>query len=219
MTKKYRHSPSSINCFKTCPKQFQEKYLCGNYRDYSSPATQRGNLIHKNIENFLINNEELLVEIQHLNPFLDKIKSGSGEILVEQKLAIDKSGKSCNYKSPDAYLRSISDCIVINDAQETIRVIDWKTGKRRNYSYQADAIVKCLRGNPKYKNYDIKVLFYFVDLVDLARHDIYEYSDIDTILNKIDVCIQEDNFEPTPSGLCQGWCPVKTCKFNGHYGI
>ena len=55
--------------------------------------------------------------------------------------------------------------------------------------------------------------------MDLNLHDVYEYKDIDTILNKIDVCIQEDNFEPTPSGLCLGWCPVKTCKLNGHYGL
>ena len=216
MTRKYKHSPSAISCFKTCPRQFQEKYLNGNYRDYSSPAMQRGTLIHSNIENYLTQSEELIVDIQYLKPFLDKIKNSPGEVLVEQKLAIDRDGVACDYKSEDAYLRSISDCIIINDDTKSIRVIDWKTGKQRNYAYQADAIVKCLRGIPKYKDYNIKVLFYFVDL---NLHDVYEYKDIDTILNKIDVCIQEDNFEPTPSGLCLGWCPVKTCKFNGHYGL
>ena len=38
MTRKYKHSPSAISCFKTCPRQFQEKYLNGNYRDYADDS-------------------------------------------------------------------------------------------------------------------------------------------------------------------------------------
>ena len=85
-------SPTSLQTFLTCPKQYHAKYITKEVKFEQNDHATFGDLVHKSIENYLKHQEPLPTILHDLQPTLDKM----GQVLfgAETKLAVDKQGQA-----------------------------------------------------------------------------------------------------------------------------
>lgn len=209
-------SPSSLQTFLTCPRQYFAKYIAKSVAFKGNKHTELGSKVHKFFEDYLngvVSN--LPPELIKAKPCLDNFKKyfyGA-----EVKVAITKENKLTDWFSEEAYQRCIIDALLTNKDQSVIVAIDWKTGKKRDNQTQHDFIKKCLGVMfPKAKL--IKTAFVYMVAGQLTIQD-YEpltssLQDLDEAMKELETAYQEGLFNPKTSGLCNGWCEVSNCIYN-----
>ena len=206
-------SPTSLQTFLTCPKQYEAKYITKEVKFEQNKHAIFGDLVHKSIENYLKHNEPLPTILQPLKTTLDKM----GAVLVgaETKLAVDKQGNSVEFFDKNAYQRCIVDAIITNADQSIVVCIDWKTGKKRDAQTQHDFIKKC--ASSKFKNAKIVTLFLYLfnGTYDRQEYSGQAFTALDSDMNKLHTAYTQNSFQPRPSGLCGKWCDVMSCPHNG----
>lgn len=212
-TKMITQSPTSLQTFLTCPRQYEAKYITKEVKFEQNDHATFGDLVHKSIEAYLKHGEPLPTVIQRLQTTLDTM----GQVLfgAETKLAVDKNNNPVEFFDKEAYQRCIVDAILTNHDQSVVVCIDWKTGKKRDAQTQHDFIKKCAKA--KFPNAKIVTLFVYLFAGDSDRQ---EYNGqplvkLDTDMNNLQIAYANNSFKPTPSGLCGKWCDVTNCKFNG----
>ena len=206
-------SPTSLQTFLTCPKQYHAKYITKEVKFEQNDHATFGDLVHKSIENYLKHQEPLPTILHDLQPTLDKM----GQVLfgAETKLAVDKQGQAVDFFAKTAYQRCIVDAILTNDDQSVVVCVDWKTGKKRDARTQHDFIKKCAKA--KFPNAKIVTLFvyFFVGEYDRQEYTGQELITLDRNMANLASAYANDLFQPRPSGLCGKWCDVLMCPYNG----
>ena len=206
-------SPTSLQTFLTCPKQYHAKYIAKEVKFEQNDHATFGDLVHKSIENYLKQNEPLPSILHPLQPTLDKM----GQVLfgAETKLAIDKQGKAVDFFDKSAYQRCIVDAILVNADQSVVVCIDWKTGKKRDAQTQHDFIKKCAKA--KFPNAKIVTLFLYLFVGEYDRQEYTGQPLTSLDRNMANLASSHANalFQPRPSGLCGKWCDVLSCPYNG----
>lgn len=205
-------SPTSLNTYLTCPKQYHAKYITKEVKFEQNDHAVFGDLVHKSIEHYLKNDEPLPSILEPIKPLLDKMSTCL--IGAETKLAVDKTGKAVDFFDKSAYQRCIVDAILGNP-DSTIICIDWKTGKKRDAQVQHDFIKKCAKA--KYPNATIVTYFIylFVGETDRQEYTGQSLTALDNKMNQLASAYANDMFQPRPSGLCGKWCDVLSCQYNG----
>ena len=202
-------SPTSLQTFLTCPKQYHAKYITKEVKFEQNDHATFGDLVHKSIENYLKHQEPLPTILHDLQPTLDKM----GQVLfgAETKLAVDKQGQAVDFFAKTAYQRCIVDAILTNDDQSVVVCVDWKTGKKRDARTQHDFIKKCAKA--KFPNAKIVTLFlyFFVGEYDRQEYTGQELITLDRNMANLASAYANDLFQPRPSGLCGKWCNVLMC--------
>lgn len=205
-------SPTSLQTFLTCPRQYEAKYITHEVTFKSNEHAVFGDLVHKSIEDYLKNKTPLPSILQPLLPTLDKM----GEVLygAETKLAVDKSGNSVEFFDKKAYQRCIVDAILTNTDKSIVVCIDWKTGKKRDASMQHDFIKKCAKA--KFPNAKIVTLFLYLFAGEYDRQEYYGQAlvELDNNMNELQKAYANNSFPPKRSGLCVKWCGVLSCALN-----
>lgn len=212
MTQIMAQSPTSLQTFLTCPKQYHAKYVTKEVKFADTPHTIFGTQVHACIENYLKDGEPLPTLLTPMQPFLDNAKNVF--IGAETKLAVDKQGRAVDFFDKTAYQRCIVDA-VIGDPNGTIICIDWKTGKKRDAQTQHDFIKKCAKA--KYPNANIVTYFIYLFAGESDRQEYHgePLSRLDRDMERLYTAHANGTFTPAPSGLCKKWCDVLSCKFNG----
>lgn len=206
-------SPSSLNTYLTCPRQYEAKYITQEVIFKDTPNTVFGSLVHKSIENYLKAGEPLPTLLLPLKPLLDNMK----QVLfgAEVELAVDEFGSLTDFHASDAYQRCIVDAILTNADKSVVVCVDWKTGKKYPAQTQHDMIKKCTRA--KFPN--AKIITFFVYLF-AGSYDRQEFTgqpldSLDANMDRLHNAHQQGLFQPRPSGLCKRWCDVLSCEYNG----
>lgn len=206
-------SPTSLQTFLTCPKQYEAKYITKEVNFEQNDHAIFGDLVHKSIENYLKRKEPLPTLLHKLQPILDKME----QVLfgAETKLAVDKIGNPVDFFNKTAYQRCIVDAIITNTDKSIVVCIDWKTGKKRDAQVQHDFIKKCAKA--KFPNAKIVTLFLylFVGESDRQEYDGQPLIHLNRNMNKLQKAYADGIFQPRPSGLCSKWCDVLSCQHNG----
>lgn len=210
-------SPTSLQTFLTCPKQYHAKYITKEVKFEQNDHATFGDLVHKSIENYLKHQEPLPTILHPLQPTLDKM----GQVLfgAETKLAVDKQGNAVEFFDKTAYQRCIVDAILTNADQSVVVCIDWKTGKKRDAQTQHDFIKRCAKA--KFPNAKIVTLFlyFFVGEYDRQEYTGQPLTGLDNKMNQLHSAYANGTFQPRPSGLCGKWCDVLSCQYNGRNKI
>lgn len=206
-------SPTSLQTFLTCPKQYHAKYITKEVKFEQNVHAVFGDLVHKSLENYLKHKEPLPTILYPLQPTLDKME----RVLVgaETKLAVDKNGMAVDFFDKSAYQRCIVDAIITNADQSVVVCIDWKTGKKRDAQTQHDFIKKCTKA--RYPNAKIVTLFLYLFVGQFDRQE-YKGGSLATLerdMATLATAYATDIFPPKPSGLCKAWCDVLSCPHNG----
>lgn len=205
-------SPTSLQTFLTCPKQYHAKYVTKEVKFEQNDHATFGDLVHKSIEAYLKHGEPLPTILESMAEFLGKMT----HVLVgaETKLAVDKQGNSVEFFDKSAYQRCIVDAI-IGDPDSYIICIDWKTGKKRDAQTQHDFIKKCAKA--KYPNAIIATFFIYLfgGESDRQQYNGEALTELDRNMATLAIAHANNSFQPRKSGLCGKWCDVISCQYNG----
>ena len=217
-------SYSAISTYKNCPLAFKYRYIDKIKQDatYTQEHADFGSAVHSAIEKWLKSgntDEAKKVLIKTTDPRLaiHMFETATtyippcDEIIVEQKLAIDKDLNPVDFFSDKAMFRGIVDLAIRKGNH--IQIIDWKTGyKEHDYIqlYTQGFMMECAKMAPntvsaaqlrsdRLVNYE-----YDAKASIVAKEYITTYAD--EIKNKID-------FKPNVSSKCS-WCQfLGQCEF------
>ena len=200
-------SYSAIKLYEKCPLAYKLAYM-EKLPDPSGEAAQRGKLIHSQIEDYINN---VITELPHeqrvMQVVLDFWKARKAKS--EVQFAVDRVFKPVKYDDPKAMFRGVIDLLIIEG--KIAHVIDFKTGKKRDYSDQLTVYAAAVFAlYPKIQTIERSI--YFVDL-DLPEH--YTpversdtHSSVSLITERIAKLEKDSIFSPNPSSLCR-FCNFK----------
>lgn len=212
-------SPSSLSVFNQCPAKYESQYITKTYIHDTSEALEEGNRFHKAVENAIKEAEPLPEKYKFMQGLVDvllKYKRKGYSVMAEERVAIDKDHKPVAFFSKQGMLRCIIDVIVIKG--DTAVVIDWKTGKNRDYNEQKAINIECAKA--VYGVSKVHTIFAFVKYDEVDRFYVsevghYFITKMYAELEKLREAYATGNFPPVPSGLCKAWCGNMQCEFNG----
>jgi len=204
---------SQLDKFETCPKQF---YHVRVKKDWKEPPTEHtiwGEKVHTAFEHRILEKTPLPEGMDQWEPMATKIENLRGEKYAEIKMAVDKNFQATDWSN--AWSRGIADLVV--KCNNSVAILDYKTGKRKpteqlmlyaGYAFAAYPDVEYVSTGfvwLKEKKIDTK-LFNRKEIPIIWREFVGRVS-------KLETAYEKDKWIERPSGLCNGWCPVKDCKF------
>jgi CRISPR/Cas system-associated exonuclease Cas4 (RecB family) len=204
---------SQIEKFETCPRQFYEVKVARNVKEPPTVHTDWGKLVHTAFEEALLNGTPLPEGMTQWQPLANKLIKLPGQKLAEYKFALDRNFQPCDWG--DAWTRGIGDLVVLH--KDKALVIDYKTGKRKpteqldlyaNYVFQHFPEVK-----------EVTTGFVWLKIKKIDWEPIPRESapliwqGFLPRIARLESAYERDKWPPSPSGLCKGWCPVKSCEF------
>ena len=219
---------SRLGTYRTCPRQFESKYLSKTYpEDKDNPAFIKGSAIHKQLENYILWKKDPTLEEPQIGkeaknaiPIIDNLFDtlDADNIYAERQLAVDLDWKQCDwFDSPDVIkYRAIIDMLAVGG--DHVSIIDFKTGKVRPYDEDfgqlhltATIIFHLMPSVSR-----ITCAYLFVEHKQTIKVDFHR-DDLDKLRAKFDVDYitvnQDTEFEPSKNRYCH-WCAIKKeCRF------
>ncbi len=210
-------SYSKIKNFETCPKKHYEVDIAKNFVD-DTTQMKWGNEVHKALADACTGKKPLPPEMIDYQHWVDRVKDGPGELLVEQKYALTKDLQPTEYFSPRVWYRGIGDVVRI-DGPVTL-VLDWKTGKILVDSVQLMLMAQCIFA---FHTTVKRVRSEFVWLKDdCSTPETYTRQDVANAwvgllgrVNELEQAARTMTYPPKPGKLCAKYCPVVSCQFHG----
>lgn len=235
MAKPLPWSHSALGDFLNCPKQYYHKRVAKDVVEEQGEAALWGDQVHKFFEASIlaVNGEQAeadviwnTLKLQGMDPeetfrvYLPYLEAVLGiphdAILPERQYAIGKDLKPCDWFDKEVWCRGIIDVLLLKGNKAY--ALDWKTGKRKEGSKQLmlfalmvflhhpeidevkTGFVWLKTNETDYQTYrrDQEAELWQAFIGDLARYN---------------AAFKQDMWMPRKSGLCNGWCPVKTCEF------
>jgi hypothetical protein len=211
-------SYSSLNAYRTCPRQFHEVRLLRAWPVEETEQSKWGTEVHKAIEERILNGTELPENMRQFQPIVDRFRSATGEIFAERKVALDREKQPVDFDSESAWVRAIIDCLILQKTKAL--AIDWKTGKRKPIPIQlliTSAILFHIY--PELEKVVTTFVWLSQDVMDIEvvyRKDANKIWDlVSKDLKEMEWSFETGKWPERPSGLCKAWCPVITCQHNG----
>lgn len=212
-------SHSSMNTFKTCPRQYEAKYITKDVVFTSGPEADWGNEVHTALENYVRDGTPLPSNMKQYTRFAEAMVRRSGEKVIEGAFAVDKDLQPTGFFDDNVWWRSKIDVLIQRPDGETAEIHDWKTGKVKNdpaqlrlYAclvfYHYPHIEKINAGYVWLKEGSVSAPIPYYRK-DLARY----WQPIEEDYAVLAAAKELGVFKPKPSGLCNGWCPVTRCEF------
>jgi hypothetical protein len=217
-------SYSRLKSFETCPKRFYEVSIQKNFKDESEQLAY-GDKVHKALEFACKGKEPLPAGMEAYQPWVDYIRSRPGKLYTEQKYALTRDFRACEYFAPGVWFRGIADVVVVMGA--VALVMDFKTGRKDNIpdGVQLFLVAQC-------------IFCHYPDVQRIVNRFIWLQEDSEGLTNfseetfdRADMAAKWTNilprvktledatksltFPPKPNRLCARYCPVTSCPFHG----
>lgn len=216
-------TPSLLNVYLLCPKQYDEKYNKKSIKYVQSEQALFGDSVHKSTEAALKDGQPLNTDALPLmeGPVaaLANIKDNPRYTLhVEQRLAITKDMKTTTWWAADAWMRAQLDAHIEDHEQKRNIIIDWKTGKVKPDKMQVLITSLCATVHTKYTQNDCAWVFVKHNQILAETVDLRSMSAMDDLLRNAkayETACRDDHFPATPNFLCRSWCGVMDCPHNG----
>jgi len=203
-------SHSSIKTYEQCPLKYKLSRI-DKLKEEAGPAAERGKDIHYAFEQALVSLPVLHEDFEFWYDYVTELREKN--VQAELTFGITKDWEPCDFNYANVWLRGIFDAIYITE--DTAHILDWKTGKSRDYSEQLKlyaAIAFALY--PSIKQVTTEVCY--IDLKKREAYGTYTREDFTTLKtwidNRIGKIISDDIYAPKPSFGCR-WCGFR--KSNG----
>jgi hypothetical protein len=216
--KKPAWSFSALSSFETCPRKHYRTRVIKDIVEPQGEAMLWGNEVHKCLEDRIKDGTPLPKNMQKWEGLVAKLLERKGTPIAEQQLCIDKTLAPTGWFDKDSWCRGIVDFTIL-DGDKAL-ALDWKTGKVKTDHDQLKLfgalifhhypeVEKVTTGYVwlAHNNKITTKTFYRSDLTGIWR-------DYLPRVKRYEIAHKEDKWQPKPSGLCRGWCPVKDCEFN-----
>lgn len=222
--KDWSWSYSKLKNYRVCPKRMYEVDILKSFSDGGGEALLWGNEVHAAVAAALKTGLPLPDTMKPYQYWVDRVRRGSGQLLVEQKYAINRQFQKTGYFANDVWYRGIGDVvrldIVPGRAKNVALVLDWKTGKILDDSEQLMLMAQC-------------IFSHYPEVTDVRSSFVWLKEDTETPEHLTrqevaaqwatllpDVLAMENaaktlTYPPKPGHLCKNWCPVTSCPFHG----
>jgi PD-(D/E)XK nuclease superfamily len=218
---------SLLNQYLNCPHAAFHRYIAKTYPYIQSDAAKEGDAIHLAMENRLRIKQPLPPKYAQWEPFAlpfdaeqrriaekyqdqDHLRQ---DLLIEQKIGIDKDGKPCGYFDQNVWFRGRIDAAVVQGSKAYI--CDWKSGKSAyedSFEIEIGAVLLATK-------FDVSTIKgQYAWLAENRLGKLYNLSDTNKTFAKMRHLMDEIErdrarawFEKRKSGLC-GYCNVERCE-------
>jgi len=210
---------SQLDAFEICPKKYYEYNVARSVVDADRSNLDWGTEVHNSVKEYLKNNVPLLGPKAPFVTWVDKARTGPGEALIEQKMAIDRNLNPVPYNSKDWWYRGIVDYSRIGKLAAF--AADWKTGKKKNNPTSQLALMALLLFQHYPTLQAIKTWYVWLEADDITEQ-MYYRTDMQQLMMEIiprvdalEWAFKTQTFPPKRGFLCKQWCAVRSCPFNG----
>lgn len=204
---------SQLDKFETCPRQFFHVRVAKDIVEPPTEHTLWGEAVHTAFENRIKEGTPLPEGMTQWEGLASKLVKLPGEKLCEQQMAVDRNFQPAPWKS--AWTRGIADLLVVH--QDKAVVMDYKTGKRKLTEqlmlYAGYAFAHYPEVNTVTTGF-VWLKDKKIDKESFSREDVPKiWNTFLPRVRKLELAYEKNAWPCRPSGLCRGWCPVKTCEF------
>ena len=229
--KPFSWSPSALDSFEQCPRKHWHTRVAKTFVEAESEALKWGNRVHEVLDQWFRDRKEPPEEIlraggKEARDLVARLETAStgARVQSETDYALDRSGKAVSWRSRDVWLRAKIDLIVWHADGRVATVVDWKTGKTAKEDQLAIYAMTLFDSHPELEA--CVTLFFMMPRRAIAQPKTFRRADFPETraallerVAKMEKAYQagEAAHHPIPSGLCRGWCPVKTCHYNSNY--
>jgi hypothetical protein len=217
--KTFSWSFSKLTSFETCPKRHYHYDVARDIKEPESDALIWGNQVHEALANAVSGVAPLPDTMKEYQKWVDRIVTGGGKILVEQKLALKADFSPTAWNDWNGgWFRGIGDVIKI--VQDVALIVDYKTGKIKEDGTQLALMAACVFAHyPEVNNVRSEFIWLKEDATtraDFARNDMQKvWVNILPRVESLAKAHESVSFPPKPGGLCKRWCGVNSCPHNG----
>lgn len=210
-------SYSKLKNYDTCPKRHYEVDIAKHFTE-DSEQLQWGNRLHKSLADACTGKVPLPKELEDYQHWVDKVRAGPGELLVEQKFAITRDFQPCEYFGPKVWYRGICDVLRVDGP--IAKALDWKTGKIQHDSIQLMLMAACIFAfHPEVKRIGTEFIWL---KENCSTPEVFDRATMAQqwigVLERVKVLEEAGRtmtYPPKPGRLCANWCPVLSCSFHG----
>lgn len=211
-------SYSRLSTFEQCPAKFDYLYVTKAVRDQGSEASEYGNRVHEVLELYgkgELDKETLTLEgkqtLERWGSLVDTINAKSGDKYYEYQMAVTETLEPCDWFSPDAFIRSIADVLVVDGTKAYC--LDYKTGKVKENPTQLQLFASMVFWHfPEVEEVRTSFIWLKFDQVTNATYQRKYASALwdglkprfEQVIDTVELGV----FDTKPSGLCP-WCPAK----------
>jgi len=197
------HSYSAIKLYEQCPLKYKFSRI-DELQEPSGEAAARGSSIHLEIEEILKGGLALIThkELIYLLPQLEQWRKANA--FSEMQFAVDLFWNAVDYKSDKAWFRGVIDLYL--EEGNTATVLDFKTGKERDYSDQVIVYAAVVLATKPHIN-RVNLAIEFIDsqknvqYARITREELDKHKD--SLSHRINAIKTDKIFAPNPSGLCK----------------
>lgn len=188
-----------------------------NFEIKETEQIRYGKEVHKALEDYVKEGKPLAKNYQRFKGLMDVLVGMPGEKYPELQMALTIDKRPCSFDADEYWVRGIADFVSVDG--EIAHVADYKTGSARypdpkQLKLMALLIFKHFPNVQKVKGALLFVMHDVIIAEEYAREDEGElWKAFEADLQHMSVAYERNVWAPKPSGLCRGWCPVKTCTF------
>lgn len=214
-TKRFAWSYSALTGYETCPKQYYHLRIAKDIREAPSAQMEYGNYVHKALELRVKSGKPLPQDLKQHEPLAARFANTKGEVSCETKLCFNADLELTEYFARDAWLRCVFDVSVKRGV--VLKIFDYKTGKRKPDSAQLKLFAAA--GFAAFDDVEqIDTTFLWLPSKEVDKESFTKdqepllWQEFMPRVDHMAEAYETNYFPPKPSGLCRGWCPVKTCE-------
>lgn len=211
-------SYSSLSAFETCPRRYHLTRITREVSEPQTEATLWGNQVHQALEYAVKGTKALEPAFTAYQPIVDRIRAADGRKFTEQKFGLTNSFTPTTFFGKDVWFRGVIDLQVVRE--KTALAFDYKTGKVRTDGDQLKLFAAAtFAQHPHIEKVHTQYLWLAHDKTTgetFHRDDLPSiWQDFVPRINRMTAAQDSDRWMPSPSGLCNGWCPVgpDRCEF------
>jgi hypothetical protein len=206
-----------LNTWTICPHQCYRRYIAKDIPYEETPEMKWGNDVHSAMECRIAHKKPLPDSMKQWEPLVAPLDRKS--LKPEQRLGITSDGHGCDFFARNVWLRGKIDVPIVNG--EVAMILDWKTGKVREDSFELEIGALLLKARRPRLN---TIIGRYVWLRDGKLGEEHDCSDTERTWNSVQRIAREiettwweakdnDAYEKTPGPLC-AWCAVTDCEHN-----
>ena len=208
-------SYTMLSTFKTCPAQFEAKYITKTMKNIFSQAATTGVDVHQALENHIKYGAPVAGALAPYAEWVRELEGAVGTVEAERTFCVGHDGKPTTDEW-GCYMKATADMFV--PLPESNLLVDWKTGKVRDNRLQAEMLAMCTSAMTGVTVSD--VVFVFTNYNDQISHTIDTSVPKHTALSTGLIATFQDTvasgvYKATPSGICRAWCGNLSCIHNG----
>jgi hypothetical protein len=204
-------SHTSLSAFETCPKRYYLTRVSKEVVEPQTESTRWGNTVHKALELRLRDKTPLPEGMTAYEKFCARIEVTPGQLVTEQKLALNAHFQPVKWMAKDCWVRAVLD-VSINAGAKAV-VLDWKTGAKKHDPSQLKlSAAFAFHTYPAIEEVSTGFVWLREQKLSTERYTRDQLPEIwrDFLprVRRVEIAFEEDKWEAKPSGLCKKYCPV-----------